>query len=184
MVERKLVTVTSTGPLPEAGGIYGPIPPTRLPMSVIRKMVSRDRNIYECDPKAPTDSKRWIPLNMMNYDKNNFKKEDLGRGNKSNPVIYDEMPFDSKKGSAEIGGIDESYAIDPIKSESIPEEESSVKNENPTMGTIFGDYGYQTDPNTRKVYEVSDSINISDQAVPSEQGESKDDEKIALEEEE
>lgn len=169
MVKRKLVTVTSAGPLPEAGGIYGPIPPTRLPIQIIGKMVARDRNIYECDPKAPTDNKRWIKLTISNYNKDdNFPAENAGRGNTNKVNIVDETPIvmDTEKINESGLHVLEPAWLGGLNTEAAEKVKEGAEDSPKTAVTLPGGYQCESDSSTRKVYMVEDSLNLNDTVNP------------------
>lgn len=75
-MERKLVVVHDMGPLPELGGIAGPVSaPTRIPISKIGKLLNNGRTVYECNPVDPRAEGSRVKLTVENYRDEHF----LGR---------------------------------------------------------------------------------------------------------
>ena len=73
-MEKKLVTINTSGPIRElAGGIIGPVlTPTYISIKTIYSMISGGKKIFEVNPK---NRKQTILLNKENYKKDNFNTE-------------------------------------------------------------------------------------------------------------
>lgn len=75
-MERKLVVVHDMGPLPELGGIAGPVSaPTRIPISKIGKLLNNGRTVYECNPVDPRAEGSRVKLTVENYRDEHFLRK-------------------------------------------------------------------------------------------------------------
>ena len=70
MEKTKLVIVKYPKAIPELGGIAGPIVnPFKLPISLINRLVTKHRGVFEVNPENYSET---IPLNFKNINKENF----------------------------------------------------------------------------------------------------------------
>lgn len=68
----KLVVIDSMGSIEELGGISGPIiNPTRLPVSIITKLITSRKKVFEVNPANLSER---IRLTMQNVRTVNFKQ--------------------------------------------------------------------------------------------------------------
>ena len=68
--KRKLCRVATNGPIPELGGIAGPVKgPTMIDMRTVVNMVQHGRVVYEINPK---NYKEEVRLTIRNVNQNNF----------------------------------------------------------------------------------------------------------------
>ena len=69
----KLVVIGTTGPIPELGGISGPISsPSRVEVSTLIRMVNARRVVYEVNPK---DYDQKVRLTVSNVTRDNFVED-------------------------------------------------------------------------------------------------------------
>ena len=67
---KKLCRVATNGPIPELGGIAGPVKgPTLIPLRTVVSMVQNGRVVYEINPK---NYKEEVRLTIRNVNQNNF----------------------------------------------------------------------------------------------------------------
>lgn len=101
-IKRKLVVVMNPGPLPELGGIGGPITtPTNVTMQAIQKMIMNGKTVYACDPTCPRDASKRVLLDIGNFNNDVFCKDgaenrDIEEMEKSTPdTALDDMQAES-----------------------------------------------------------------------------------------
>lgn len=72
-MDKKLCTISNSGPIPELGGIRGPITkPTELSMTLIRTLINEGYTIYEVNPMNRNEKVR---LTFSNVNSVNFYKK-------------------------------------------------------------------------------------------------------------
>lgn len=86
-MDKKLCTITNSGPIPELGGIRGPVTkPTELPMTLIRTLINEGYTIYEVNPMNRNEKVR---LTFGNVNTVNFYK----KVKKTQPVTVNPFRF-------------------------------------------------------------------------------------------
>ena len=143
-IKRKLVVVMNPGPLPELGGIGGPITtPTNVTMQAIQKMIMNGKTVYACDPTCPRDASKRVLLDIGNFNNDVFCKD--GAENRDIEEMEKSTP-DTGEGTISTDNFDSEQVIPTVQAEpDTPQtdatNETSEKNDVDPEGVIQDNSG-------------------------------------------
>lgn len=151
---RKLVVVLDFGPLPELGGISGPITgPTHITMEAIRKMIMNGRAVLECDPADPRNEEKRIRLDSTNVSEQNFGKFES--------VVQEELKR-LESIVAESEKKDEPSKNAATEEETVAEPAAVTDGFRPTEGEVAAE-GYAPSEETTKEETTDDSSETTEE---------------------